>query len=446
MRIFSVGTSGNVVLGNLIGTDVNGTASLGNSTGVEIGSGATANTVGGGATGAANVISGNIHYGLDLARTGTSGNVVLGNFIGTDVNGTAALGNSIGVDIASDATGNTVGGSATGAANVISGNIHYGLDLVGTGTSGNVVLGNKIGADVNGTTALGDVKGVAIAGGATANTLGGIGHGNLISGNSEGVYLSGATTSANVVRGNLIGTDVNGTASLENTSIGIYDNAATANTIGGTATGAGNVISGNPTNVYLKNGASANVVLGNLIGTDINGTVRLANDGFGVLIENSAANTVGGAGNGAGNLITPAPAAQGAVFLRGPGTSANVVAGNRIGTDINGAAGIGGVFAVVILESATANTIGGTATGSGNVISSSEYGVYVSLTGTNDNVVLGNLIGTDASGHGSLRQLQGRRLCQWSKRQHAGRDRQRQPQCDLRQHRLWNRFQKRRQR
>src|SRR5262249_57302876 len=95
-------TSGNVVLGNMIGTDVTGTAKLGNTeAGVRFGTdsvsqgyGPTANTVGGTAAGSANVISGNGGAGVYIQGAGTSGNVVLGNRIGTDVHGTAKLGNT----------------------------------------------------------------------------------------------------------------------------------------------------------------------------------------------------------------------------------------------------------------------------------------------------------------------------------------------------------------
>ena len=122
MYLIGSGTSGNVVLGNLIGTDINGTANLGNTvSGVLIQNQATANTVGGTSSGAANVLSGN-GTGVYLGGSGTSGNVVLGNLIGTDIHGTANLGNIAAVLIRNGATGNTVGGTSSGAANVISGN------------------------------------------------------------------------------------------------------------------------------------------------------------------------------------------------------------------------------------------------------------------------------------------------------------------------------------
>src|SRR4051794_31676929 len=58
--------------------------------------------------------------GIVLQTSG--GNVVAGNFIGTDVTGTGAVGNLAGVLVAGTSSGNTVGGSAAGDRNLISGN------------------------------------------------------------------------------------------------------------------------------------------------------------------------------------------------------------------------------------------------------------------------------------------------------------------------------------
>ena len=47
------------------------------------------------------------------------------------------------------------------------------MDLDGAGTSGNVVAGNRIGTDVTGTRALGNAgRGVSVFGGAQANRIG----------------------------------------------------------------------------------------------------------------------------------------------------------------------------------------------------------------------------------------------------------------------------------
>src|SRR5262249_54440942 len=64
-------------------------------------------------------------------------NLVVGDYIGTDVHGTAALGNSgAGIIITLAASGNTVGGTAAGAANLISAN-GFGVGIVLGGTSAN---------------------------------------------------------------------------------------------------------------------------------------------------------------------------------------------------------------------------------------------------------------------------------------------------------------------
>ena len=179
--------------------------------------------MGGTASGAGNVISGNAGAGVYLYGYGTNDNVVLGNLIGTDKSGSATLGNSgNGLDIRNGPEGNTVGGTASGAGNVISGNAGTGVYLDGYGTNDNVVLGNLIGTDKSGTASLANVNGVQIVFGATGNTIGGVGSGamNLLSGNSNnGLEIDGAF--ANLVLGNYIGTDLSGTLSVPNGHDGV---------------------------------------------------------------------------------------------------------------------------------------------------------------------------------------------------------------------------------
>ena len=93
------------VEGNLIGTDVTGTAPLGNREGV-FDSGNTDVVIGGTDPDARNVISGN-NYGVDLRGAGTQ---VQGNFIGTDITGTLGLANAVGVYLGDLAQDNTIGG------------------------------------------------------------------------------------------------------------------------------------------------------------------------------------------------------------------------------------------------------------------------------------------------------------------------------------------------
>ena len=89
-----------------------------------------------------------------LAGPGTQ---VRGNFIGTNVTGTAAASNGIGITVNSPASPvATIGGTAPGDRNVISGNSVRGIfviadagDVVGT-----TILGNYIGTDATGTAAV----------------------------------------------------------------------------------------------------------------------------------------------------------------------------------------------------------------------------------------------------------------------------------------------------
>src|SRR5205807_624197 len=157
-----------------------------------------------------------------------------------------------------------------------------GVDLLGDATTtNNTVLGNYIGADATGAKPLGNADGVTLAGGATGNVIGGAaaGSANVLSGNTDaGLLLGGAINSA---QGNLIGTDRTGAAALGNAGSGVSINASGA-TIGGTAAGAGNVISANAVGITVA--ADAVQVVGNLIGTNAAGAAALGNTGDGLLI------------------------------------------------------------------------------------------------------------------------------------------------------------------
>jgi CSLREA domain-containing protein len=142
----NVPTSGTTVLGNYVGTNVVGTAPLGNSFGgVAIDQPTTGTTVGGTTPQARNVIAGNPGTGVLIVQ-GTSGNAVLGNRIGVGSTGGAVGTANIGVSIsnASQApTGNTIGGDTAAAENEISNNTDAAIQIIGDGTDGNVVARNR---------------------------------------------------------------------------------------------------------------------------------------------------------------------------------------------------------------------------------------------------------------------------------------------------------------
>ena len=191
VAIFGGEAAGNLVEGSFIGTDVTGRADLGNAgDGVQV-LDAPENTIGGTTAGARNVISGNGIAGVSISGVGSTGNLVEGNFLGADVTGTAPLGNSrFGVIVHLGASGNTVGGTALGARNVVADNRDYGAE-VSNGARDNLVLGNFIGTDVTGTKRLGNGAGICVQD-TTGNVIGGTaaGAGNLISGNViDGVLI-----------------------------------------------------------------------------------------------------------------------------------------------------------------------------------------------------------------------------------------------------------------
>ena len=212
--ILITNTSGVVVQGNYIGTNINGTAALGNGgAGIDLGTGAASNTIGGADPNARNVISGNSGDGIQIFGAGTTGNLVQGNYIGIDAGGTADLGNSqSGVNIWGGASSNTIGGGVAAAGNVISGNDQYGVEIDGLATGSNVVQANRIGTTADGSGPLGNAQaGVTIGGGSSNNVIGfgysapdETGLANTIAYNGgDGVQLSGTnTTRGNRIAGN----------------------------------------------------------------------------------------------------------------------------------------------------------------------------------------------------------------------------------------------------
>jgi CSLREA domain-containing protein len=331
-----VGNTGNRIEGNYIGTDASGTVDLGNSdSGVAIGgNGPPWSIVGGTAPGAGNVISGNDNSGVDLFSDGsaTDGGIrIEGNYIGTDASGTVDIGNSgAGVYVIA-ASFHTVGGTAAGAGNIISGN---GRGIYVSLSSRNRIEGNYIGTDAGGTADLGNSGDGVLIEYSNFNTVGGTaaGAGNVISGNGRtGVLITGSappyyTGTGNRVEGNHIGTDVGGTAPLGNSGQGVAIVDAPSNTIGGTAAGAGNVISGNGRNgvAIIQDGAVGNLVRGNSI---------FSNSGLGIdlALAGVTANDPGDTDIGANDLqnfpaLTSAASGGGVISLRGtlnstPGTT-----------------------------------------------------------------------------------------------------------------------------
>ena len=209
---------------------------------------------------------------------------------------------------------------------------------ISIGSTFNTIEGSYLGTNADGTAAGSQpmVYGVLVT--AASNTIGGViaVDRNVISGNADaGVAIAGSGASGNVLEGNYIGTDITGTEPLGNGTVGIYISGSLDNTIGGTTSGAGNVISANGAGGVYINAASDNVIAGDLIGTNLAGTVALGNGGDGVEVAGgSTGNTIGGGAVAARNIISGN--IEAGVEIAGTGTSSNFVAGNFIGTDVSG--------------------------------------------------------------------------------------------------------------
>jgi hypothetical protein len=246
---------------------------------------AISNVIGGTAPADRNIISGHWD-GVSFSPGPASLNSVLGNFIGTDATGTLPRGNKFtGVTIQT-ATNITIGGTSPGERNVIAACTAAGGTAVSIlGSSGDVIQGNFIGTDVTGTYDLGhSANGITLQG-TTGVTIGGSdsGAGNRIcNSRASGISLLGCT--GTVIQRNFIGTDAAAARPLGNAQGGIYLQGSSTNTLGNAleaATGnTGNVIfynGGTGVSVYM---GEANSILGNRIYDNAGLAIDLGADGL----------------------------------------------------------------------------------------------------------------------------------------------------------------------
>ncbi|NIO42243.1 MAG: Calx-beta domain-containing protein, partial [Burkholderiales bacterium] len=135
--------------------------------GIDIDNGANSNTIGGTAAGAGNLISGNGYSGIIISDPASpGGDIIQGNLIGTDAAGTSAIANSVGVEVWT-VPGVTIGGAS--GANTIAFNTDDGV-RIRNGATAISVLGNAIHS--NGALGIDLVGGTEDGFGVTANDAG----------------------------------------------------------------------------------------------------------------------------------------------------------------------------------------------------------------------------------------------------------------------------------
>jgi parallel beta-helix repeat protein len=339
--------------------------------------------------------------GINLLYNYAASNQVQGCYIGLAGDGVTAAPNQYeGVNIGAGAQANVIGGANAGQGNVISGNAGYGITITATNSNGNVVLGNDIGLDASGTFAVSNaLSGIGIWGGSSSNMIGGANAGarNVISGNFEyGVLIGDSNTTDTVVQGNYVGTDATGANPVPNGygGVGVFGGANHV-TVGGAGAGAGNVLSGN-VNAGLwfsDEGTTNNVAQGNFIGVNAGATAAVFNTVTGIYVVG------GSSGNFIVNNVLSGNLSYG-LFISDPGTSNNVVQGNFIGTDALGVNALpNGYTGIGLWSSAADNLIGGTTAASRNIISGNgQNGISMGGAGSGGNVIEGNYIGVASNG------------------------------------------------
>jgi parallel beta-helix repeat protein len=298
--INDIEVGGTVVVGNYIGLTPDA-VSAGNAVGVQI-TGSPNNVIGGTALADRNVISGNTGPAIAISQDDGQGAVIQGNYIGTDPIGTSAVPNGVGIQVA-DAEFVTIGGTAPGAGNVISGNSGSGISLQGDASVA-TIQGNRIGLTAPGAAALPNAgNGITISetpgttiGGTTTEAR------NYISGNTGyAVAVSGADSTGTIIQGNWIGTDLLQSNPVPNDDGGLLFSS-----------GASGVIDDN---TILDNAGPGITVL-DTQSVDIRNNVLSDNEGLGIDLggDGLTANDAADADVGA-NLLQNFPVLDSAVSL-----------------------------------------------------------------------------------------------------------------------------------
>ena len=449
--IVLTGAVGTEISGNYIGVNSNGLQKLGNlGNGVEVLVGSIGTTIDGinliaynGTAGSAILghgilvadssatigntatgrSSGNLVYrnfldGIRITGTGATNVAVVGNFIGTNAAGVLGLGNGgSGISIDS-ANGVEVGGNLPSRpTDSILGNLIVGNTIgiqITNAVASDLSLGNRVTGNVvernKGIGILVDKSVFQSIGGSLLETAN-----SFVRNGSDGIRISNRENSGtagygyNSVKGNYIGTDVAGSLGLGNIGDGIALVDSAGNTIGGNDSESGNIVSRNRSGIRLSNAVAATLATGN----QIIGNTLQSNKVDGIRLESSDLNQVGTIGSG--NFVWSNTGVG--INILG-GSDSNVIAGNQIGTN-DAFASLGNTTGGVVITASTlnsvqgnligkngdsgitiirgsANIIGGSTSGLGNLVQNNRANGISLLLGTSGNSIQGNTVESNA--------------------------------------------------
>lgn len=285
-----VGGTEHFVQSNTIGTNPAGNLDWGNNGhGVLVLSSASIR-IGLDATGPGNLISGNTGSGIFMSGA-CPGALIAGNTIGTTQPGTSAVPNTDDGITLIGLTGTTIGGDTTSEDNVIGGNGRHGIWISGGGS--HQIQINEIGADGTGTVAVGNSGHGILLDGSSGNAV----WSNLLSGNAQdGIRISGG--SGNTLTALVTGLAVNGLTAMPNGGNGLSIVESSGNIVGLPVAGSGNTFSGNGGHGIFISGATStgNLVRNTLVGTNVPDSGVVGNGRWGVLVAGASNNTIGGTG------------------------------------------------------------------------------------------------------------------------------------------------------
>jgi hypothetical protein len=345
-----------------------------------------------------NLISGNQGDGVLITGAETSSNSLSANFIGTDVTGSAALGNAgDGVGILDQANGNILTGTTFATlspfiyANIVSGNLGNGIRV--NNANSTVIQANFFGLGLDQKTRVGNGLDGTLIEGSSMNTM----YGGVIPlGNDSSANGQNGVELRDTVSGTVVFNTFAGIAPFEDfTNLGNSADGMLVTSTGPGNTLKTNVIAENHLNgIELSGEATGLLISQDIIGLDTDGMLALPNGGDGVLVGGDAhGNTLGGFEQSVVPQLTISGNLGHGVAFTGT-AHGNLVRNSAIGTDSTRRVALGNAGAGIFLGPGTsANTIGGTAAMDANVISGN-LGNGIELLDTTGNLVEGNLIGT----------------------------------------------------
>ena len=380
--------------GNYFGVDGLGVQTP-NHTGVQVDANAAA--IGGTLPVHRNVISSGF---TGVAVTAGDLTTIAGNYIGLNPLGDTAFGNAAhGVSVTGSATNLSIGSTAAGSGNVISGNLQNAIQVLNTPVN-TIIARNIIGLAAPGSGAVPDDManlGYGIFVTASQTRIGEPGAGNHVAESGlDGIRVT--DPAANVlIRGNVVGWSPGG-GPRGNSGHGISILSVPNVVIGGTlGASTRNVVANNSRNISVEGFSSGGTIIqGNYAGIDVSGTLT-GPQTFGESIYVDAPNTqiLENVVAGAGEATAPGTNIPG-VLVTGLGNG-SALRGNRVGTNAAGTAALGNQGPGVRIDAPNV-VVGGPTPADGNLLSGNRpFGLDVTANG-HDAVIESNMIGTDAAG------------------------------------------------